>query len=162
MPRTIPRRIRSCGLSCRCSEMAAACERSFSTIAAALSGAITAKYPSGVIQRLSGAASASAPPEPPSPMTSEVIGTLRSAMVQKSSAMAVPTPSRSSSAPSRRADPRRGVRRAALGGVGYGPPLPATEAAEHVPVHAADPVAGDLHPVLEVFVEVNVRAGPAE
>src|SRR5215218_892599 len=64
--------------------------------------------------------------------------------------------------PSGRAEPRRAVPRAALGGVGYGPPLPAAEAAEHVSVHAADPVAGDVHPVLEVSVEVNARAGPAE
>lgn len=45
-----------------------------------------------------GAAKASAPPEPPSPITNVVIGTDAPAIAPKTSAMAEPTPARSAAA----------------------------------------------------------------
>ncbi|GAA3497940.1 hypothetical protein GCM10019016_050430 [Streptomyces prasinosporus] len=49
-------------------------------------------------QVLPGAARASAPPEPPSPMTSVVIGVRAAATAPNRSAIAAPTPCRSASA----------------------------------------------------------------
>ena len=68
-------------------------------IDAACSGLVTARYPSAVIHNPAGDASASAPPDTPSPTMTDVTGTLADATATSSSAMAGPTPAASSCGP---------------------------------------------------------------
>src|SRR3954452_18963370 len=67
-------------------------------IAAAASGDVTEKYASGATHVDSGAANASAPPEPPSPITSVVTGTDAVATATNNPAIAPPAPACSAAA----------------------------------------------------------------